>query len=348
MVIPRSRHARSAPFGGRLSLIALLLIGGCDGPAPAGSEPRLAAAADRACVTPSDDPVSLPGGTFMMGQEDVYPEEGPARQVTVSPFRIDRHEVTNRQFAAFVEATGYHTIAEEPVDPALFGVPFDRIPPHMLEPGSAVFTPPDNPSTQYADWWEYVPGANWRKPYGPTGPDYHADEPVVHLAYDDMAAYARWRGGRLPTEAEWEYAARAGAAPSTEQPAEANSWQGVFPVHNAGDDGFDRIAPVGCYAPNAHGLYDMVGNVWEMTSDFYAPGHDPEAPAENPKGPSENAAYDPAQPGLVPRVIKGGSYLCAPNYCRRYRPAARTGRDPGMGASNVGFRLVYEAGEGRR
>jgi len=348
MVMALSRYARSVPFGAALCLmVPLLAIGGCSDPAPADSEPR-PVAAERTCATVSDEPVSLPGGTFLMGQENVYPEEGPVREVTVSGFRIDRHEVTNRQFAAFVEATGYRTIAEEPVDPALFGVPLDKIPPHMLKPGSAVFTPPDNPSTQYADWWEYVPGANWRKPHGPAGPDYRADEPVVHLAYDDMVAYARWRGGRLPTEAEWEYAARAGLAPSTEQPIEANSWQGAFPVYNSGEDGFDRIAPVGCYAPNAHGLYDMVGNVWEMTSDFYAPGHDPEAPAENPRGPSENAAYDPVQPGLAPRVIKGGSYLCAPNYCRRYRPAARTGRDPGMGASNVGFRLVYEAGEGRR
>jgi sulfatase modifying factor 1 len=277
-----------------------------------------------------------------MGQTDVYPEEGPVREIVVDGYWIDRHEVTNRQYAAFVRATGHVTVAEKPVDAAQFGVPISRIPPDMLKPGSAVFTPPKRPSNDYLDWWTYVPGANWRKPYGPNGQDAVPEEPVVHLAYDDMAAYAIWRQGRIPTEAQWEYAARGGEPTGSGQPSEANSWQGVFPVANQETDGFKGIAPVGCYRPNRLGLYDMVGNVWEMTSDFYAPGHDPEANPANPTGPSRDAAFDPANPTAPTRVVKGGSYLCAPNYCRRYRPAARQGRDTGLGASNVGFRLVYD------
>ena len=295
----------------------------------------------RSCVTPSSEPVRLDGGSFQMGQENVYREEGPVRTVSVDGFWMDPHEVTNRQFAGFVAATGYLTMAEKPVDPALFAVPVDEIPLFMLQPGSAVFTPPARPSNNYADWWEYRPGASWLKPYGPDGADYQLDEPVVHLAYADMEAYAGWVGGRIPTEAEWEYAATAGNAPYTEQPEEANSWQGVFPVVNQETDGFKDIAPVGCYAQNPNELYDMIGNVWEVTADFYRPGHDANQ-ISNPSGPSEAVAYDPDNPGFPSRVIKGGSYLCAPNYCQRYRPAARSGRDTGLGASNVGFRLAYD------
>lgn len=303
------------------------------------------AAAARVCGPVEAAPVAIAGGTFKMGQADVYREEGPVRTVAVDRFWIDSHEVTNAQFGKFVDATGYVTIAEKPVDPALFNVPADRIPPDLLKPGSAMFTPPATPSNNYVDWWKYVPGTSWKKPHGPDGADRVLNEPVVHLGYADMQAYAEWRGGRLPTEAEWEFAASAGRPPSTEQPAEANSWQGVFPVVNQESDGFKDVAPVGCYRPNANGLYDMIGNVWEMTSDFYRPGHDPDD-TDNPGGPSENAAYDPANPGMVSRVIKGGSYLCAPNYCQRYRPAARSGRDVGLGASNVGFRVAYDAPPG--
>lgn len=324
-------------------LAATMLLAACDesNGADAGAAASSAEAARRACALIGDDPVRVAGGSFRMGQEGVYAEEGPVRTVTVDGFWIDPHEVTNRQFAEFVEATRYVTVAEKPVDPALFAVPVEQIPPDMLKPGSALFTPPDRPSNNYADWWTYVPGTNWMKPYGPSGADYKPNEPVVHLAYADMEAYAEWVGGRLPTEAEWEYAASAGQAPSTEQPKEANSWQGVFPSVNQASDGFKGIAPVGCYAPNPNGLYDMIGNVWEMTSDFYAPRHDPDA-TDNPRGPSENDAYDPQNPGFPSRVVKGGSYLCAPNYCMRYRAAARSGRDTGLGASNVGFRVAYD------
>ncbi len=316
---------------------AIMLLAACDA-APQGNKDL---EAKRSCVAPDSTPVKIKGGSFTMGQENTYREEGPVRQVRVDGFWIDPHEVTNGQFAKFVEETDYVTLAEKPVDPDLFGVPADQIPPDMLKPGSAVFTAPAKPSRNHTDWWEYRPGANWKKPYGPDGADYKPGEPVVHLAYEDMTAYAAWAGGRMPTEAEWEYAASAGAEPYTQQPKEANSWQGAFPVVNEKSDGFGDIAPVGCYAANANGLYDMIGNVWEVTADFYRPGHDP-AQTDNPKGPNANDVHDPRNPGLASRVIKGGSYLCAPNYCQRYRPAARSAREADMGASNVGFRLVYD------
>lgn len=312
---------------------------GADVPTASGTE----FATTASCEPLSSVPVRIAGGTFMMGQEAVYREEGPQRETSVDTFWIDPHEVTNAQFARFVAETEYRTVAERPVDPAVFGVPVEQIPSDLLMPGSAVFSPPDRPSTRYTDWWTYVPGANWQKPFGPAGPDAQDSQPVVHLAWEDMVAYANWAGGRIPTEAEWEYAASAGSDPYTEQPDAdaANSWQGAFPVVNEGTDGFEGVAPVGCFTPNTFGLFDMVGNVWEVTQDFYSSGHDPED-RDNPRGPSENAAYDPYNPGLATRVMKGGYYLCAPNYCQRYRPTSRQGRDPGLGTSNVGFRLVYD------
>ncbi|PKP68786.1 MAG: cysteine-type sulfatase aerobic maturase, partial [Alphaproteobacteria bacterium HGW-Alphaproteobacteria-5] len=180
---------------------AAALLAGCGGKGEPDAAPHTAAVT-RSCPAIADTPVKLAGGTFLMGEEDVYAEEGPVRETRVGGFWIDPHEVTNRQFGAFVAATGHVTVAEKPVDPAAFGPSAGPIPPDMLKPGSAVFTPPDFPSNDYADWWTYVPGANWRKPYGPDGADAAANEPVVHLAWDDMAAYATWRGGRLPTEAE--------------------------------------------------------------------------------------------------------------------------------------------------
>lgn len=327
------------------AILAMAATSACsephDSPAPGAS--ALDFATTRTCATPSDTPLAIQGGSFTMGSNLIYAEEGPERKTTVKGFWIDPHEVTNRQFAAFVRSTRFVTVAEKSPDPQAFGVPVDQIPAFMLEPGSAVFTPPERPSSNFNDWWKYVPGANWRKPYGPDGPDAVPDQPVVHLAWDDMQAFAAWKGGRIPTEAEWEYAASARSPEYTGQPASdrANSWQGVFPVTNEASDGFKGIAPVGCFAPNAFGLYDMVGNVWEVTADYYRAGHDPQD-RDNPRGPSENNAYDPLNPGFSSRVMKGGSYLCAPNYCQRYRPESRHGRDPGLGASNVGFRLVYD------
>ena len=328
-----------AVFWRTLPVAAVLLAAGCHHAESATTH----VAAGSCPAPPSDTPVRIAGGTFAMGESDIYPEEGPVRQTTVGGFWIDPHEVTNAQFAQFVAATHYVTVAEKPVDPKQFGVPIDKIPPFMLKPGSAVFTPPARPSTRYTDWWKYIPGASWKKPYGPSGPDDVPREPVVHLAWQDMEAYARWKGGRLPSEAEWEFAAEAGRPSSRAQPApdKANTWQGVFPLVNEDSDGFKGIAPVGCFPANAFGLYDMIGNVWEVTADYYRPGHDPKD-RDDPKGPSETAAFDPMNPQHPTHVIKGGSYLCAPNYCQRYRPAAREGQDPGMGSSNVGFRLAYD------
>ncbi|WP_269429178.1 formylglycine-generating enzyme family protein [Sphingomonas sp. 37zxx] len=318
------------------------IASGCGGAGTTQPAVRATDASRRDCRARADAPIAIAAGHFAMGSQQVYAEEGPVRDISVNAFWIDPHEVTNRQFAAFVRATGYTTVAERPVDPALYGVSADQVPPDLLKPGSAVFKMPSTPSTRYMDWWEYVPGANWQKPYGPTGPDGVAGEPVAHLAYTDMEAYARWKGGRIPTEAEWEYAARAGGPDTIERPTEANSWQGVFPVRNFATDGYVGIAPVGCFKPNAWGLYDMVGNVWELTSDYYAPSHDPARSSENPAGPSIKRVEGQGNPGGPARVIKGGSYLCAPNYCRRYRAAARNPRDTSLGASNVGFRLVYD------
>lgn len=288
------------------------------------------------CLAQAPVPVRLPGGTFTMGANSAYPEEGPQRSETVGAFWIDVVEVTNRSFAEFVEATGYVTLAERPVDPALFGVPEEMIPADMLKPGSAVFTPPEGPPRGDGDWWRYVPGASWKAPQGPGSKKPDPLQPVVHLAYEDMLAFASWKGGRLPTEAEWEYAAQAGSSSGLEQPGptKANSWQGVFPMANLEEDGFAGLAPVGCFDANAFGLYDMVGNAWEMTAEPYAPG------GERLPSVSSVTAGESALP--VQRLIKGGSYLCAPNYCMRYRAEARQGQDAAMGASNVGFRLVYD------
>lgn len=305
-------------------------------------EPPEILAAKRQCRPPSQSVVEIKGGSFEMGQSQFYREEGPERNVTVNSFAMDVNEVTNAAFRKFVDDTNYITVAEKPVDASQFNVPVDQIPVDMLKPGSAVFMPPETPTANPARWWTYVPGANWKKPFGPTGPDAKETESAVHLSYADMQAYARWKGGRLPTEAEWEYAALGGGEDTHDQPVEANSWQGVFPVRNLGTDGFEALAPVGCFKPNAFGLYDMIGNAWEMTSDLYAPSHAASESTKNLTAPAEASAFDPQNPEFKFRVIKGGSFLCAPNYCQRYRPAARSARDPGLGASNVGFRLVYD------
>lgn len=258
--------------------------------------------------------VLLPGGRFTMGADPKYPEEGPPRSVAVKPFWIDAHELTNAEFSAFVAATGYRTLAER-APPAL-----PDAPPEMRRPGSAVFTLPDENDPR---WWRWVVGAQWRHPSGPTESiGGHGSEPVVQIAYDDALAYAKWAGKRLPSEAEWEYAALAGR-PVLAEPVDAhgtpqaNYYQGVFPARDLALDGYRGRAPVGCFKPNAFGLYDMLGNVWEWTS---ARG-----------GPAGGS-----------RVIKGGSYLCASNYCARYRPAARQFEERGMGTDHIGVRFVRD------
>lgn len=289
------------------------------------------------------------GGTFMMGSNEAYPEERIKHEVTVDGFWMDVHEVTNAQFARFVEETGYVTVAERTPDPELI----KGAPEEMFNPGSIVFVPPGDGINSYTDilqWWSYVPEANWRCPEGPEsnieGKDHY---PVVHIAYEDAAAYAKWAGRELPTEAQFELAARSGResekyawsgdelAPGGQH--KANTWQGVFPLKNTAEDGYEGIAPVGSYDANDYGAYDLIGNVWEWTTNWYRPEHNPEDNT-NPKGPDEEANYDPDQSMFPTRVIKGGSYLCAPNFCRRYRPAARHAQDTGIGASHIGFRTV--------
>ena len=320
---------------------------------------------DRDDVKPvlDTEPVSgmirVAGGTFRMGSDKHYPEEAPVHQVTVDGFWIDRTPVTNRQFREFVQATGHVTVAEKAPDPR----DYPGALPHMLKAGSLVFSPPDYPVSlnDWSQWWAFTFGATWRRPYGPKSSIKGLDDhPVVHVAYEDAKAYAAWAGKDLPTEAEWEFAARGGLdgaeyAWGDELTPDgrhmANTWQGSFPFQNKREDGFDRTSPVTAFPPNGYGLHDMIGNVWEWTSDWYAPKHPADAPKaccipENPRGGREADSYDPRQPQIrIPRkVLKGGSHLCAPNYCRRYRPAARHAQPVDTSSSHIGFRCVSRQG----
>ncbi len=303
--------------------------------------------------------VRVPGGAFRMGSDRHYPEEAPAHCVTVDPFRIDRHPVTNRQFQEFVAATGRVTFAEIPPDPK----DYPGALPHMIYAGSLAFTPPAGPVDlrDWGRWWSFCKGADWRHPYGPkSNIDGLDDHPVVHVAYSDALAYAQWAGKELPTEAEWEFAARGGLdgaefAWGDEFTPDgrhmANTWQGAFPRQNLLLDGFARTSPAGAFPPNGYGLYDMIGNVWEWTTDWYSPKHPADAAKaccipQNPRGGVQAGSYDPRQPAIrIPRkVLKGGSHLCAPNYCRRYRPAARHAEPVDTSTSHVGFRCVIREG----
>ena len=287
----------------------------------------------------------IPSGTFTMGSERHRPEERFTHVVRVDGFWIDRHEVTNAQFRQFVEATGYRTLAERGLD--LKAHP--GMAKELLVPGSVVFIPPTDSSRggRVTQWWQYVPGASWRQPTGPGSTIADKDNhPVVHIAYEDALAYARWRGRALPTEAQWEFAARGGrdgeddwsSAFDADGKPIANTWQGIFPVLNTKDDGYMGTAPVGCFKPNGYGLYDMIGNVWEWTSDWYRPGH-PRETVSNPTGPDlVSISVAPGQ--SASRVIKGGSYLCAANFCSRYRPAARQPQETDLSAAHLGFRTV--------
>lgn len=297
----------------------------------------------------------IAGGTFRMGSDRHYPEEAPVHRVTVDGFWIDATPVTNRQFEAFVEATGHVTVAEQEPDP-------DDYPgalPHMLRAGSLVFSPPHHPVSldDWGQWWSFTFEANWRRPLGPgSSIEGLHDHPVVHIAYADAAAYAAWAGKEIPTEAEWEFAARGGLDGAEFAWGDeltpggrhmANTWQGLFPSENTRLDGHERTSPVMSYPANGYGLYDMIGNVWEWTRDWYEPKHPADAQKScciprNPRGGREEQSYDPVQPEIrIPRkVIKGGSHLCAPNYCRRYRPAARHPEPIDTSTSHLGFRCV--------
>ncbi|WP_367784316.1 formylglycine-generating enzyme family protein [Mesorhizobium marinum] len=301
---------------------------------------------------PGRDMVWIAGGHFLMGSDKHYPEEAPAHRVAVDGFWIDRYAVTNSEFERFVKETGYVTVAERPANPDDYP---DALP-EMLVPSSTVFRKPAGPvdMSNHYNWWTYVPGANWRRPRGPASSIAKLkDHPVVHVALEDVKAYARWAGVQLPTEAEWEFAAR-GGLDGTDFPwgdelapggvHMANTWQGEFPYRNTLEDRFEYTAPVGSYPPNGYGLFDMVGNVWEWTSDWYQEHGKIDSPcctASNPRGGEREASLDPRDPAKVPRkVTKGGSHLCAPNYCRRYRPAARMAQPVDTSTSHLGFRLV--------
>jgi sulfatase modifying factor 1 len=305
---------------------------------------------------PTPDRVRIPGGEFTMGSDRHYPEEGPAHRASVDEFWMDTTAVTNAEFAALVAATGYVTVAERPLDPADFpGAPAEN-----LVPGSLVFTPTSGPVDlrHLSQWWRWTPGACWKHPEGPDSSLARREQhPVVHVAYEDAQAYAAWAGKELPTEAEWELAARAGLdgatytwgnAPEKEGQPLANYWRDDFPWRP--DPGYGTTAPVGSYPPNDFGLFDMAGSVWEWTTDWYLDRHpdDPDKPCcvpVNPRGGNLEASYDAAQPQFhMPRkAIKGGSFLCADTYCMRYRPAARRPQMIDTGMSHIGFRCVLKA-----
>jgi formylglycine-generating enzyme required for sulfatase activity len=317
----------------------------------------------RSGAGPGDAPAGMvwvPGGEFTMGTDSDlgWPDEKPAHRVRVDGFWVDKTEVTNAQFRAFVEATRYVTTAEKPpkLEEIMSQMPPGTPPPpkDKLVPGSLVFQPTKGPvdTSDYSQWWHWTPGASWRHPEGP-GSDLRGrdDHPVVQVSWDDAVAYAKWAGKRLPTEAEWEFAARGGLdgkpyvwgdEPFSEEHPQCNIWQGEFPWKNTARDGYERTAPAKSYPPNGYGLYDMAGNVWEWCADWY----DRElyrrragrGVVVNPKGPERSS--DPTRPFMPQRVQRGGSFLCNDSYCSRYRPSARHGCSPDTGMSHVGFRCV--------
>ncbi len=305
----------------------------------------------------TDGMVWIPGGTFQMGSDNHYPEEAPAHRVTVGGFWIDPHAVTNRDFKKFADETGYVTLAERPANPD----DYPGAKPEMLAPSSVMFRKSAGPVdlSNHYNWWTYVAGADWKHPRGP-GSSLQGlwSHPVVHVAWEDVEAYARWAGKEIPTEAEWEFAARGGLdgaefcwgdeyMPGGK--AMTNNWQGEFPWQNLLEDKFEWTAPVGSFPPNGYGLYDMAGNVWEWTADWYQDHGKIKKPCctmENPRGGSREDSLDARTPGIaIPRrVMKGGSYLCAPNYCRRYRPAARMAQTVDTSTCHLGFRCIVRPG----
>ncbi len=296
-----------------------------------------------------------------MGSERFYADEGPIHTVHVDAFELDAHPVTNAQFAEFVEATGYVTVAERPLDPA----DFPGVPAEDLVPGGLVFTATAGPVDldDWRGWWSWGAGANWRHPYGRvSGTESHDEHPVVQVSFDDASAYAAWAGKRLPTEEEWEFAARGGSRDGltyawgnevrVDDRLMANTWQGRFPYLNTGADGWRGTSPVGTFPPNGYGFFDLIGNVWEWTTTYYSPRHyleEDEAATTSGDGcgcgcsPGEDARRAAsAEPGsrIPRRALKGGSHLCAPEYCLRYRPAARSPQSDDSATTHIGFRCA--------
>lgn len=307
----------------------------------------------RADLAPPDGMIWVPGGEFLMGSDVHYAEEAPAHRVRVDGFWMDVVTVTNRDFGRFVDDTGYVTLAERPADPE----DYPGASPDMLAPSSTMFRKPAGPVdlNNHYNWWVYVKGANWRHPRGPASSIRKlADHPVVHVAHEDAVAYATWAGKVLPTEAEWEFAARGGLdgaefvwgdelTPGGRHMA--NTFQGDFPYRNTLEDGYEYTAPVGSFPANGYGLHDMAGNVWQWTDDWYQDHSSVDSPcctASNPRGATREASLDPRDlSSRIPRkVTKGGSHLCAPNYCRRYRPAARMAQPVDTSISHLGFRCI--------
>ena len=290
----------------------------------------------------------IEGGTFRIGSDYFFVEERAVDDVTVDGFCMDRTEVTNAQFAKFVQDTGYVTVAERPLSKE----EFPNLTEEMRQAGSLVFQMPKQGVREvpYLSWWHWVPGANWQHPLGPDS-DIQGKEnyPVVHIAYEDAQAYAKWAGKSLPTEAQWEFAAKGGLIDAIfswgnkYSAQKANTWQGYFPFTNTQKDGFFGAAPVGSFPPNGYGLYDMTGNVWEWTLDWYRLGHQGLEHTNNPQGPQKWESFDPREPDGPKHVVKGGSYLCSKNYCSRYRPAARESQSPDTGTNHIGFRLVTKS-----
>jgi formylglycine-generating enzyme len=314
------------------------------------AEAAVPAASPSTTVAP-DGMVWIPGGRFWMGTDHMEDAQ-PVHQVEVKGFWMDRTDVTNEEFGRFVKATGYVTIAERALDPK----EFPNLAPDELTPGSVVFTPPKGPVPldHPLAWWRFVRGANWRHPQGPNSNLCGKEKyPVVQIAWPDAVAYARWAGKRLPTEAEWEFAARGGRdrqdypwgnelTPNGKWMA--NTFQGSFPYKNTAEDGYAGIAPVASFPPNDYGLYDMSGNVWQWVSDWYRPDYYPRLRNNgvtiNPQGPSDS--LDPQEPGVAKRVQKGGSFLCTDQYCSRFMPGARGKGDPETATNHLGFRCVRE------
>lgn len=296
--------------------------------------------------------VHIPAGTFQMGTDDpAFPDAHPIHKVSVQEFWMDEHEVTNAEFEKFVKAINYVTVAERKLDPK----DYPGVPAESLVPGSAVFSAPGRPVTldNPLEWWKYVPKACWDHPLGPESNTIgQENNPVVHVSYEDALSYAKWAGKRLPTEAEWEYAAQGkqyglkyywGNELKPGGKWMANIFQGNFPNKNTGEDGFVGIAPVKSFLPNAYGLYDMEGNVWEWCNDFYRPDYYRKSTIDNPKGPADS--YDPDEPNAVKRVQRGGSFLCSDQYCIRYKPGSRGKGEVSSGSNNLGFRCVKDSDE---